>query len=134
MAECRCGEIQALKREISQLEEVRAFQNEYNRYISEAKMYLGDVAVDSQKITESDKVREAEDSVRNLADRLEMVKSGMVARMNSQISHMRNRLSDIQSEDERHHREVREAEERRKQQEAEAKKKQEMSMYNRLPW
>lgn len=134
MAECRCGEIQALKREISQLEEVRAFQNEYNRYISETKMYLGDVAVDSQKITESDKVREAEDSVRNLADRLEMVKSGMVARMNSQISHMRNRLSDIQSEDERHHREVREAEERRKQQEAEAKKKQEMSMYNRLPW
>lgn len=134
MAECRCGEIQALKREISQLEEVRAFQNEYNRYISEAKMYLGDVAVDSQKITESDKVREAEDSVRNLADRLEMVKSGMVARMNSQISHMRNRLSDIQSEDERHHREVREAEERRKQQEAEAKKKQEMSMYNQLPW
>lgn len=134
MTECRCGEIQALKREISQLEEVRAFQNEYNRYISETKMYLGDVAVDSQKITESDKVREAEDSVRNLADRLEMVKSGMVARMNSQISHMRNRLSDIQSEDERHHREVREAEERRKQQEAEAKKKQEMSMYNRLPW
>lgn len=134
MAECRCGEIQALKRENSQLEEVRAFQNEYNRYISETKMYLGDVAVDSQKITESDKVREAEDSVRNLADRLEMVKSGMVARMNSQISHMRNRLSDIQSEDERHHREVREAEERRKQQEAEAKKKQEMSMYNRLPW
>lgn len=134
MAECRCGEIQALKREISQLEEVRAFQNEYNRYISETKMYLGDVAVDSQKITESDKVREAEDSVRNLADRLEMVKSGMVARMNSQISHMRNRLSDIQSEDERHHREVREAEERRKQQEAEAKKKQEMSMYNQLPW
>lgn len=79
-------------------------------------------------------MREAGDSVRNLADQLEMVKSDMVARMNSQISHMRNRLSDIQSEDERHHREVREVEERRKQQEAEAKKKQEMSMYNRLPW
>lgn len=47
MAECRCGEIQALKREISQLEEVRELQNEYNRYISETKMYLGDVAVDS---------------------------------------------------------------------------------------
>ncbi len=134
IAECRCAEIQSLKRDISRLEEIRNQQGTFSQYMNEAKMYLEDVARDSQKITESQKVVETGDLVRNLADQMERVNSDMVGRINNQISHMRSRLSDIQAEDERHHQEVREAEERRKQAEAQAKAKRDQEMYNRLNW
>lgn len=115
MACCKCGEIRNLEEEIRRLEETKTLQYQLNQYINETKDYLKAVALDAQKITESQQVQEDRVYVLTLTDKLEAVKYSLLEKIENKLSDMRRHLSDMRREDEQHHREEEEAEERRKQ-------------------